>query len=184
MSNNPFPKPDAETIGRIDRILKDCRRQIAEKGEVLPVALIMHGDDEIEIVPMLFSNLAEKERVAFGIRELTGIYEAHTVMLIHEVWTLPEGVTKDVADSLLAKYGQIANMPQRVEMVRVAIEERAGGIWEAHARIVRNGRGVKLAEPVYRDFSEGVMSGRFGGWFAPERPAPNFGSGPSSGEET
>ena len=171
MPNNPFPKPDAETIGRIDVILKDCRRQIAERGEVVPVALIMHGDDKIEAVPMVFSNRAEKERIAFGIRELTRIYEAHTVLLIHEIWTLPPGTTQDVADSLLAKYGEIANMPQRVEAVRVGIETRAGGSWDALARIVRKGRSVTLAEPSYRDLSEGEMIGRFGGWFAPEKPA-------------
>lgn len=166
-----FPKPDAETRRRIDSLLKDCRHQLAETGGVVPAALLLHGDDGIMAVPLVFSSLAEKKRVSFGIRELVKLYDVHTVLSVYEGWTLPPGTTKDVADSLLAKYGEIAKMPQRVEVVHVAIETRAGGIWDAQACIVRKDRSVTLAEPVYRDLSEGQLVGHLAGWFEPERPA-------------
>jgi hypothetical protein len=160
--------PDKQLRDLIDRALAHARQVMVQHGEVPPVFTIIGR--EAQIVPCDFANEAKKEMMALMVRELVKLNDAHTVLLISETWTLPEGTTADVAAALYKKYGQLANMPQRVEAVMVSAETREGQNWLALASIERKGRAVRLGATKYMDMSgeDLTSSGRFAGWFAPE----------------
>jgi hypothetical protein len=160
--------PEKQLRDLIDRALMHARQVMVQHGQVPPVFTIIGR--EAQIIPCDFASEANKEMMALMVRELVKLNNAHTVLLISETWTLPEGTTGDVAASLYKKYGQLANMPQRVECVMVSAETRDGQSWLALASIVRKGRAVQLGEAKYMDMSGEDLqsSGRFAGWFAPE----------------
>jgi hypothetical protein len=173
MSNSNSPRPDIHSRTIIDTLLKDARRQIVERGQVIPAAMIVHQAG-MEVVVLDLRTPADRDRYAFMIRELASVYEANTVVMITEGWTLPAFISPDRAAELMAKYGAVSRMPERIEIVHILVETRAGGCWDGDAQIVRNGRSIRLAEPTYRDLSnpEYESFGRFAGFFAPERQVP------------
>jgi hypothetical protein len=171
MSNEQMPRPDAATIAQIDKVLKLARAQLVERGAVPHLFSILHGEHGVEMVPGEFRTDADKERTAFMVRNLVEALEAHTVLSVMEIWTLPSGYTPGQVKALYAKHGGLANAPGRIEAVRVTIETRDGKSWDAQANIVRRGRAVKLAPPAYRDLSGAEGGGRFVGWFKPRRNA-------------
>lgn len=176
MSDNPFPKPDAKTQEHIDRMFRVARQQLVEDGEVSPIFVILHGSNGVDIVSAEIHSPADKGRTALQVRGLVEVCDAHTVVTVMEIWTLPDGIGLEEARALIAQYGSPSRMPQRVEAVRVAIETRDGKMWDAVARIRRNGRAVKLDPPLCRDLSSQDIAGggRFSGWFAPEKDAPGL----------
>jgi hypothetical protein len=174
MSNRKFPQPNDRIKGLIDHVLKQARRQIVERGQAVPAAILMH-DSGMEVIPLDLDTAADKDRYAFMIRELANLHEAHTVVMISEAWTLPAGTSPEQAQVLYEKYKRVEAMPGRVEIVHIVVETRDGGRWDGSARIVRNGRSVKLDAPQYRDLSGASYDsyGRFTGFFAPERQVPD-----------
>jgi hypothetical protein len=178
MSNEQFPpRPDDDTIALIDRLLKSARRQLVQSGDVAPVFLVLHGEGGAEAIAGQFENPREKHQVAMMVRGLVNALDAHTVISVMECWTLPRTMTPDEIDALRDQYTQIADMPQRIEAITVMIEQRDGRKWAAQAYIERKGRAVRLGEPVYNDMTGAEVAGRFGGWFAPERPTTDFKGG-------
>lgn len=173
MSSQSEPQPDLETRALIERTLKECRRQIVEQGEVMAAAMLVH-DHEVEVVPLTFQSPADKDRIAFMIRELVKLHQAETVLLVGEVWTLPESLTPAQVQALRQRYQRIQDMPGRIEAVHVSVELRAGGLWSAIAPIVRQGRSVRLGTPSYRELggADVQVVGRMAGFFAPPRPVP------------
>lgn len=171
MNDIPIPPPDV--VKRIDGVLKIARAQLVQKGGLAPVFFIMH-DDEVEVVTTEFETPGDKDRTAMMVRGLVDAHDAHTVVTLMEIWTLPPTMPYEQVRELRARYSQVADMPGRIEAVRVAIEQRDGQTWDAVAPIQRQGRAVKLATPYYRDLSaiNAEASGRFAGWFAPERQSP------------
>jgi hypothetical protein len=126
------------------------------------------------MVPGVWTTPTEKDQTSFMVRELVRVLDAHTVVAIMEIWTLPKGISMERAQALYKQYGELANVPERVEAVRVLIEERNGRVADAVAPIVRQGRAVKLAAPIYRDLTRMEGAGRFTGWFGPMKPVPGF----------
>jgi hypothetical protein len=157
----------AEIQDHITQALKGARKQIVETGEADPVVLI-YGDETV-VVEATFRTSREKDMFAFAVRQLVELQNAHTVVHINEMWTLPDEMPRERKKELMEKYGRISDMPERVEGVMVNIETRAGDCYLARAEIRRKGRAVTLGEPVVLRVSGLRSSGRFAGWFAPEK---------------
>lgn len=163
-----------------DKIIRDmldagfwhARQGLADKGEVVPVFSVF--GDTIVTVPAVFENEKDKDTVAMMVRELVQLHEAESVLMVSEMWMLPHGISVSEARALYARYGAVSKMPQRIEGVVVTIETRYGQHWQATAPTVRNGRVVKLGAVTYKNLAEEAeeFSGRFAGWFAPEKPSP------------
>lgn len=159
--------------GHITQALKGARSQIVEVGESAPVILV-YGEETMVVDANVGDN-ADKNRLAFAVRELVKMNEAHTVVHIHEMWTLPESMSAERKKALVDQYGAISRMPERVEGLMVNIECRDGKGWLARAEIRRKGRAVTLSEPIIDDLSSLDSGGRFAGWFAPEKPMADLG---------
>jgi hypothetical protein len=153
--------------------LKGARQSLAERGEVRPVILLF-GDHEPVIIDAAAETGADKDRVAFMTRELVQIHDAHTVLLISEIWSLPEDMPAERVKELLAKYHTPGGCPQRIEQVMVQAETRDGKRYVLRATIQRKGRAVTLATPTILDLTGMQMGGRYVGWFAPEQPTPGL----------
>jgi hypothetical protein len=154
--------------GHITKALKGARSQIVEVGESDPVILV-YGEETVVVDARVGDN-ADKNRLAFAVRELVKLNEAHTVVHIHEMWTLPESMSTQRKIALMEQYGAISRMPERVEGLMVNIECRDGQGWMARAEIRRKGRAVTLSEPIIDALGDLKSGGRFAGWFAPEKP--------------
>lgn len=164
--------PDNFIRDMIDASFAHARQGLVEKREVLPVFTVF--GDTIVTVPAVFESDKDKDYIALMVRQLVQLHEAESVMMVSEMWMLPETVSNEEGRALYAKYGSVSNMPQKVEGVIVTIETRDGQHWQATAPIIRKGRAAKLGAIKYEDLAElGVAaSGRFVGWFAPEKPTP------------
>jgi hypothetical protein len=156
-----------EIQGHITQALKGARKQIVEAGESDPVVLI-YGDETV-VVDAIFRTSAEKDRFAFAVRELVKLHNAHTVVHINEMWTLPDAMPAERKRALMQQYGQISRMPERIEGLMVNIECRDGRGWLARSEIHRKGRAVTLGAPLIMSVDHLTAGGRFAGWFAPER---------------
>jgi hypothetical protein len=154
--------------GHIKQALKGARSQIVEVGES-DAAVLIYGDETL-VVDANVANEREKNALAFSVRELVQMNNAHTVVHIHEMWTLPESMSTERKIALMDKYGAISRMPERVEGLMVNVECRDGSGWLARSEIHRKGRAVTLSEPVVDDLTHINFGGRFAGWFAPEKP--------------
>lgn len=174
MSTQQFPKPDAKLAGMIERFYKTARSQIADNGEILPAALILHGDNEVTAIPAVFKTESDKNTFAFMVRALVESLEAHAVCMIFEMWTLRRtDVTPEEYAELRRKYKEVQYMPGRKECVTINIETRDGQVWTSSAEILRKGRAVTLAPVEYYNMAEVTLAGCMVGWFAPEKPVPD-----------
>lgn len=174
MSDNPTLPPRYQQL--LEGALKHARSQLADSGQVAPVGLVCSAAVQPAsaapiVVDMATQNDAQKDRVAFAIRELVKLYDADCVMLLTEAWTLPQHLAKDHA-ALRARYGSLGNVPGRLEIVMVSIETRARS-WMAQSPILRQGRIVKLGPPdviLTRNGSDDAMqvTGRYANFFSDE----------------
>jgi hypothetical protein len=157
-----------EIQGHITQALKGARKQIVEAGES-DAAILIYGDETV-VVDANVASERDKNILAFSVRELVKMNDAHTVVHIHEMWTLPESMPTERKKALMDQYGAISRMPERVEGLMVNVECRDGSGWLARAEIRRKGRAVTLSEPVIDALGDLNFGGRFAGWFAPEKP--------------
>lgn len=171
MSNTIPPKPPANIVELVETFLRMARSQLTDKGMVVPAVLVCHGDDA-EVLTFDPTSDHEKNQVAFMGRELAQVLDAHTVVMVGEGWTLRTAGHNNYA-ALRAKYGSVATMPGRIEVVNVNVETRAGQVWQCQARIMRKGRAIKTGPVDYADLTGLPSRGRFAGWFAPERKIPD-----------
>lgn len=164
--------PDNFIRDMTDAAFAHARKGLVEKGEVLPVFTVF--GDTVVTVPAVFENAKDKDYVAMMVRQLVQLHDAEAVMMVSEMWMLPNGVSVAEGRALYEKYGSVSKMPQKVESVVVTLETRTGQHWQATAPIVRNGRAVKLGAVTYSDLAGGALAttGRFAGWFEPEKPTP------------
>lgn len=156
-----------EIRAHVTQAMKGARKQIVEIGEADPVFLI-YGDETM-VINAIFRDSTEKDMLALCVRELVKVQNAHTVVHINEMWTLPDSMSAAKKRALMEQYGAISRMPERVDGVMVNVECRDGSCYLAMAEIRRNGRAVTLGEPAIVKVSGLKTSGRFAGWFAPER---------------
>jgi hypothetical protein len=159
----------------VTHLLKQARSQIVDEGEVEP-AFVLYSENDTHIVDARARNNAEKDMVAFMVRQLAALHEAHTICHIGEIWGFPDDMPSERQAELLAKYGSVGGCPGRIELVMVKVETRDGGMFLVRAQIMRNGRAVTLAKPTVLDTRDMEFGGRYVGLFAPEKPAPDLNS--------
>jgi len=156
----------------VETFMGQARMQLADRGEIAPAVLVCHGT-EAEVLPVNPSSGRQKDQVAFVGRELVKKLDAHTVVMITEIWALRRDLTPAQYEELRASYERVEDMPGRIECVAINVETRDGQVWHAQAEILRQGRAVRTGPVEYHDMSGLEMAGRFAGWFAPRREVPD-----------
>jgi hypothetical protein len=169
MQQPPIP---TAVKANIEARLKQARRQLVAEGRVHPVAIVV-GTEEV-IIDALAQSDHDSDRIAFMTREMVNLNDAHTVVLVTEAWALPTDMPTEEAHALIARYGEIAACPQRVEKVFVIVETREGRNWLAQAAIIRKGRAVVLGPPYIIETTGAEAGGRYAGNFAPAKPLPDL----------
>lgn len=112
----------AETRDFIDGLVEKVRENLERDGYIETVAFAGHFDGRLTIIP----NIARlpKDVSSKLIRKIAGKVEADYALFVDEAWTL-EATSKTEVDLLREQYGEVRNMPNRIDVVMFSLQTHA-----------------------------------------------------------
>lgn len=137
--------PPAKYVSLLNKIIEQIQKNLKSQEQLLPVAFLLNQESKkTEIIGLPFKNEEDKDYHAEMLRQKASRMQADAICFLSEAWTLPKKYTsKDMVKSILQKYGEIANFPEKVEIVIINFETHEG-IWTGIADIKPAKKGRKM----------------------------------------
>lgn len=116
----------------VDIELKIINMMFEAQKEIYPMVVLIKDDKRFQ-VPVSYSNSAHKDIVSQGIKDLVRTSDPDVVVYVAEAWT------KVIQGKLDRLPTNIAQDPERIEIVTVQIEFKTGEKYGCSAQILRDG---------------------------------------------
>jgi hypothetical protein len=144
MGNNTDYPPAKYTVF-LNKIIEQAQQNLKNHSQLLPIAfLISHENKKTELVGSNFSDVNEKDYFAETVRQRASKIQADAICFLAESWTVPEKYqNKDMVESILQKYGQISNFPEKKEIVMINLET-TDGLWIGMSDLKPAKKGKKI----------------------------------------
>ncbi len=138
--------PPAKYVKFLNMVIEKMQQNLKNFPKLLPVAFLLNNEtNKTQIIGMPFRNEEDKESCAAMLKDRAIEMQADAICFLSEAWTLPEKYrTKEMIDSILQQYGEIANFPERMEIVTIQLETYEG-IWMATGSIREAKKGRKIS---------------------------------------
>lgn len=140
------------------------------KGELRPIFFV-GNDEKMTIVSAEWETDAHKNAVAALVRKQVDYMDATYVLFLSESWSLEGDAAKDFYENR-SKYSQVADHPERIEVVTIFIEHLVPSAihWAVNSRMgmAKILEGRKMGPITWTQ--EGTrLEGRFSGFILPKK---------------
>ncbi len=155
---------NAEVKEIVDAVIPSARKNLENDKNLTPVAFIMYGTKQLDIVGCPWSDAEEKEMSIAVLRAHCRQVNAFGIIIVAEMWYAEVAKTeavKDIAEAMAQWDGVMpSKRPDRKEGVMFRIEA-LDGVWYGLAQIIRTDDKVTFGDVDFQPFGERDARARF-----------------------